>query len=78
MDLYRSHFINVRKEDEDKVTAILNRHDALGNLDDWTHCDVPIIDSNGERWTTFKIKPYIYEDFEAIVSEMKQAGIQIR
>lgn len=78
MDQYRAYYINIRESDVSKVNDILIRHDAMGDLDDYTYCSVPYTDEAGNRWVTYKIKPYIYEDLETIIGEFKQAGILVK
>lgn len=77
MDLYRAHSVTIRKEDEDKADKILCEHYQKGDLDDHTIDPIHNKDREGNVTSTYWIKPYIYEDFETIVNEFKEAGIQV-
>lgn len=72
--MYQAHDVCIRKEDREKADAILDSHYQTGDIDDtqevWETRD-------GVETITYHIHPYIYEDFEAIIQEFKQAGIQV-
>ena len=74
MDLYQKHSVTIKVEDRTKADDIITRHWHKGDLDDaggTMHQN-----SAGERMITYWIAPYIYEDYEAILNEFKEAGIQ--
>ena len=73
MDLYQKYSITVKAEDRAKADDILAKHWFAGDLDDvggTTH-------KNSSGFViTYWIRPYLYEDYEAILNEFKEAGIQ--
>lgn len=75
MDKYRSHVVAILKEDCKKAEEILQKHWMQGNIDLVTYTEKK--NSDGVVATVFRISPYIYEDFEAIVNEFKQEGIRV-
>ena len=77
MDLYRVHTITIRKADRDKADKILWKHYDDGDLDDLTIDVIVHKDRDGNPLITYRMKTYIYEDFKTIISEFKEAGIQI-
>lgn len=77
MDLYRVHTITILQKDEDKADKILCEHYQKGDIDDHTIDCIHNKDRDGNITSTYWIKPYIYEDFETIKKEFKEAGIRI-
>ena len=73
--MYRGYMITIGQKDLPKAMEIILKHDSEGDLD--------MISRHisggkpGELEITFKLHPYIYEDFETIKNEFEQAGIQI-
>ena len=68
--MYRVYSITIRREDLVKAEKILLKHCNDGDIDAM-RCDDK---QNGT--VTYLINPYIYEDFETIKNEFKEAGIQ--
>ena len=71
--MYRVHSIKILAIDRPKADNILTKH--IHDID-----DIQISarkNSNGVSEATYWIKPYIYEDLEAIKNEFEQAGIWI-
>ena len=71
--MYQVHSVTIRKEDEAAADLILHEYR-------WDYDDIrTTVDqhSDGSTTVTYWIKPYIYEDFEAIVNEFKDVGIQV-
>ena len=68
--MYRFHNVKIRREDVEKAEKILAMHDEIGDID---RINVEV----GPDAISYWIAPYIYEDFETIKDEFKQAGIQI-
>lgn len=77
MDFYRPYYIEVMSKDESKVDDILDRHDAMGDLDDYSY-GRSYKDKDGIYWTQYRIAPIIYEDLEIILREFERAGIQVK
>lgn len=75
VNLYQVHSITIREEDEATANVILNIHrwdydeDEL-RVEHGHHRD-------GVRVVTYWIKPYIYDDFETILSEFKDNSILV-
>lgn len=74
MALFQVYTIKIRKEDREKADAILLKYWNNGDIDTVTNEE-----QIGERLTlvTYWIRPFVYEDLEAIRNEFKQAGIQM-
>jgi hypothetical protein len=75
MDLYQSHVVAIPKEDHKKADEILHKYWMRGDIDLVTYTEKK--NRDGVVATVFRISPYIYEDFEAIVNEFKQEGIRV-
>lgn len=73
--MYQVHSITIREEDEAIANVILNIHrwdydeDEL-RIEHGRHRD-------GVSVVTYWIKPYIYDDFETILSEFKDNSILV-
>ena len=73
MEMYRVHSVKILAVDRAKADEILAKHNS----------DIDYIrisaqkNKDGISEATYWIGPYIYEDFEAIVNEFKEAGIHI-
>ena len=72
---YQVYDVKIRREFTEKADEILFKH--------WNNGDINTVNfnieknHNGPDTVTYWIQPYIYEDFEAIKDEFKQAGIQV-
>lgn len=75
---YRMHNVTILAEDYDKAKAILDRHYRSGDIDEM-HAEQHVDRIDGENTVIIRywVAPYIYEDFETIIAEFKQAGIRI-
>lgn len=74
MEQYQKYSVTIKAEDRTKADDILLKHWYAGDLDDvggTMHKN-----SDGGWAVTYWIRPYIYEDYEAILNEFKEAGIQ--
>lgn len=75
---YRVYSVKIRAEYCDKAKAILNKHDKAGNIDEMcSEHRVEKIDGKNVAVIEYRIRPYIYEDFETIKQEFEQVGIRI-
>ena len=73
--MYRGYMITIEQKDLSKAMDIILKYDTNGDLDKISrHVSGG---KPGNLKITFKLHPYIYEDFEKIVSEFKEAGIQV-
>ena len=72
MDLYRTYIVKIYGEDRAKVDDILMRHTS--DIDSIRISAQKNDDDHSE--VTYWIRPYIYEDYETILNEFKEAGIQ--
>lgn len=72
--MYRPHYVHIRKEDYEKAEKILEKHYRSGEIDDHSST---MESRRGVQAITYCIHPYIYEDFESIVREFIESGIQI-
>ena len=73
MDLYQAYSVKILAEDRAKADNILMKH--VADID-----DIRITaqkNNDGISEATYWIRPYIYEDFETIVNEFKEAGIRV-
>lgn len=77
--MYRVHEIKIRKEDYAEANAILLKHELLGDIDemDWDEYNAKTMEGTNEAYVVYRIRPFIYEDYETIVKEFKEAGIQV-
>ena len=69
--MYRAHDVTIRAKYREVADAILVKHND--DID-----DIAITAQRncyGEPMVTYWIAPYIYEDFENIVNEFREAGI---
>ena len=69
---YRVHELKIRRGDRDKGDAILLEHWNLGDLDDFDVHVTAVDDA-----VTYRIRPFVYEDFETIKREFVQNGIAL-
>ena len=77
MEKFQVHDVKIRKDDREKADAILWKHYDKGDLDDVTVDVIIHQDRDGNDVITYRIAPYLYEDFETIVKEFKEAGIRM-
>lgn len=77
MDKYQVYDVKIRKDDREKADAILWKHYDNGDFDDITIGVITSYDREGNDVITYRIAPYLYEDFETIKKEFKEAGIRI-
>jgi hypothetical protein len=72
---YQAYNVLMRKEDQAKADAILEKH--------WMAGDIDVITTNvrensdGSAKVEYWISPYICEDLDVIVDEFKLVGIHI-
>ena len=69
--MYRTYDVKIREEDRTRADAIFENHD----VDEITCSETK--NSDGATTITYWIRPYLCEDFEDIVNDLKLAGIQI-
>lgn len=77
MDKFQVHDVRIRKDDREKADAILWKHYDNGDLDEVTIDVIIHKDREGNDVITYRIAPYLYEDFETIIKEFIEAGIRI-
>lgn len=75
MDLYKKYSVTIHGEDHAKADDILTKHWFAGDIDDIGGTRQK--NSDGGITITYWIAPYVYEDFESIVNEFKENGIQV-
>ena len=77
--MYRVHEIKIRREDYVLANPILLKHELLGDIDemDWEEYNAKTMEGINETYIVYRIRPFIYEDFETIIKEFKEAGIQV-
>ena len=75
MEQYQKYSVTIEAKDRAKADDILMKHWYTGDLDDVGGTTHPK-NSGGGFVITYWIRPYIYEDYEAILNEFKEAGIQ--
>ena len=69
--MYRVYDVKIRKEDRKRAEKILLKHWNDGDI------DAMRADDREKESVTYWIEPYVYEDLETIISEFKEAGIQV-
>lgn len=72
---YRVHDVKISKADREKADTILLKHWHSGDIDT-VECNETNY-SDGTIAVTYRIRPYIYEDLEAIKNEFQREGIQL-
>lgn len=75
MEFYQRQYVSILAEDYEKADKILMKHWNSGDIDNIGGTRQKR--NNGGDIIAFWIAPYVYEDFETIVNEFKEAGIQI-
>ena len=70
--MYRGYDVTISGKNRDEANAIIKKHIDAGDID-----KIYTMRGYADGSITYHIKPYIYEDFEKIVSEFKEAGIQV-
>ena len=75
MGLYRKYCVRIQEKDRDKANSIIKMHWNRGDIDDVSRTRQE--NHDGGVIITYWIRPYVYEDFESIVEEFKEAGIQV-
>lgn len=70
MSKYRVRDITIWKEDSNKAETILEKYRRNNYFDDMR------IESR-KHTVVYWLNPYLYEDLDIIIGEIKEAGIQI-
>ncbi len=68
MSKYRVHSITIWKEHSNKAETILEKYNS--------YFDDMYIESRSNT-VVYWLNPYVYEDFETVVNEFKENGIQV-
>ena len=71
--MYQGHMITIKQKDLPEAMKIILEHE--GDFDKITRFTSRHKDDNWE--ITFKLHPYIYEDFEKVKNEFIKNGIQV-
>ena len=70
--MYRPHYIKIGKKGLDKALAIVDRHDKLGDIDDYG-----VTDQLGDGTVLLRLNLIVSDDLEVIKDEFRKNGIEL-